>query len=974
MPTLDAIVAACPPDASRARLDESAPLPCALVATGTAWVTVHSRRDPLAEARRWAAGIPDDLPVVVVIGLGLGYLLDALDERGWPGRVVAVEPEPALVPLFWNRRDWSPWSSRLTLAVVSDGRPPASLWRALDGLASPPDPLVNPVLARVVPGRVAAARAHVDRAWFEHVANDSARRDNAGRYLLNTLRNARAIVGGGDVRALGGLGRGVPAIVVGAGPSLDRNLDDIARYRDRALVIAVDTAVRPLAAAGAAPDIAVALDPTEANARHLVELPACPATCLVAEGSLDPEGLVAFRGRTAFFSVADHHPWPWLRGQGVDRGPLRAWGSVLTAAFDLALAMGCDPIVFAGADLAFTDGRPYARGTTFEEDWQRDAAWGQPLAATWSAAVASWAEVVEAGVDGAPVRTAPHLRSFRDWLATEAERATDRLIANASGAGILVGPAIRQTTLPALLDQAARLDAALGNALRAACRPAGPQSGTFELPPPGDDTVRAWSAATGASTGAIIEATRPAAPSSLPAARPEPPADAMGLSARDADYLAAVAPPERRRVLTLADASQDLLAELRALARDIPAGTSIVVIDTVPGSCGSQVRRAVDQLLCEDNDIWLEDRRFVDRTSRLVVLRGDARARSRPAPDADRAKWAPDHRDVAEALAPVIAAELAPASVVDVGCGAGYWVDALARLGVGTVAGVTPRIDGGTGFPGVVRAPLQALPDLGRAYDVCLCLEVAQELAPDLQDGLIAGCTRLADTVVFSSRMPGFPGHGPHDRPMPYWAAKFWTHGYVADDSLRQAFEHRWGPPRSVFEGALVFRRRFSPEQAQDPALRALALEGAARAYDGWVQGIWWAIRCLDRVAPVAGATTWTVPAARLASGNSRVRVFHFRSDAARWYLCDAMAPVHVLEDGRPLRQRDSAADLDGTPDGGWVRSRDAISVKASDGSDPRTNGRRYELVVPPHVAAAEAARPGAEGAPGMPATPGSPR
>src|SRR5262249_39241897 len=152
-------------------------------------------------------------------------------------------------------------------------------------------------------------------------------------YLSNTLLNLPAVARGHDVRALTGAYTKVPAIVAGAGPSLDRLLPDIGWARNRALLIACDTAPRPLLGAGLAPQLVVAVDPGAANARHFLELPDCSHSWLVTEGAVAPAATELFGDRTFWFRVADHHPWPWLNGLGIDIGVLPVWGSVLTAAF-----------------------------------------------------------------------------------------------------------------------------------------------------------------------------------------------------------------------------------------------------------------------------------------------------------------------------------------------------------------------------------------------------------------------------------------------------------------------------------------------------------------------------------------------------------------------------------------------------------------------------------------------------------------
>lgn len=421
------------------------------VSTERGSIALHSR-DPHAEAERAVAGVLEGHPdraVLVVIGLGLGYVLDALERRAWAGTVLALEIEPDALSPFLSRRDWSDWfrGDRLRVLVAPDFTGAADCWRLFGDGTSEPGVLVNPVLARLHPSRVEQARAVVSRIQFDARGNAEARRRFGGRYLLNTLANLSELSTGGDVATLTGAAIGVPAVVVGAGPSLDQNLGDLRVVQEHALVIAVDTAARPLLMAGVTPHIVVAVDPSESNARHLSDLPPCSDTYLVAEASLDREALLPFRGRTFFFSVSAHEPWPWLASHGCAPGRLRAWGSVLTSAFDLAVAMGCTPVVFAGSDLAFTGDRPYCRGVAHEEDWRRLADWGVPIETQWQRQMESCPRLDEPGVSGEPSRTAAHLIAFRDWLVEQTGRDAGRRFVNATGAGILRGPRIAQQPL-----------------------------------------------------------------------------------------------------------------------------------------------------------------------------------------------------------------------------------------------------------------------------------------------------------------------------------------------------------------------------------------------------------------------------------------------------------------------------------------------------------------------------------------------
>jgi hypothetical protein len=440
------------------------------------WVRIHSGRDPATEADRFldAARLEGLPPAVFVIGSGLGYVLEAIERRSAGTQVIAIEPFPAIARAMLERRDWRDriQSGRLMLLVGPAYTGAADAWKLLDPRAAAPPILEHPVIAREFPTEVARAHRRADAIVLGARANDDARKKFAGRYLLNTLRNLPALLDEGDVASLRDMFPGIPAIVVAAGPSLDDNIEQLRTVDGRALIIAVDTTLRPLRAAGIQPHMVVAVDPSELNAKHLLGLADTGGSWLVSEGSVDRRVFSEFAGRAFSFKVSDHHPWPWLRAHGFDRGVLRAWGSVLTTAFDLACFVGCNPIVFVGADLAYTNGVHYCRGTIHEDAANHLA----PVAAR-ADAFAAWLQghhrttCTEADIRGDSVVSTPEFVQFRDWLVSRSAAAQPRRVLNATGAGILRGGAITQIDLatmpfPPLTDGAGEIQTRLGAAWR----------------------------------------------------------------------------------------------------------------------------------------------------------------------------------------------------------------------------------------------------------------------------------------------------------------------------------------------------------------------------------------------------------------------------------------------------------------------------------------------------------------------------
>lgn len=409
----------------------------------------------IAAAAQWLDTACGDRPIpslLIVVGIDEGHLLDVLDKRGSSAKVLAIEPDRAMAGAFHARGDWHAWrsSGRLTHLVHPDYAGADEAWRMFPNNANDCLLMVNPRLKEGSPEVAAAART-AQKILYGVRANAAARRQFAPRYLTNVIRNIPAIASGGDVRALANAFQGVPAVIAAAGPSLDNALPELQQMRGRGLMIAVDTALRPMLDAGLAPQIVSALDPSLLNARHFQMLAECPDTWLVAESALDRSAAAPFDGRTFWLRIAKHHPWPWLNSCGIDVGLIDVWGSVLTGAFQLALVAGCDPIVFVGADLAFTNGRPYARGTTYEFDWAWSASVGRTLDQAWQHHIDSTKPRPAVDLRGGQTISSGSLESFRDWIVSRAKKSGRRVI-NATGDGILFGDGIEQGSVAAGLS------------------------------------------------------------------------------------------------------------------------------------------------------------------------------------------------------------------------------------------------------------------------------------------------------------------------------------------------------------------------------------------------------------------------------------------------------------------------------------------------------------------------------------------
>jgi SAM-dependent methyltransferase len=177
----------------------------------------------------------------------------------------------------------------------------------------------------------------------------------------------------------------------------------------------------------------------------------------------------------------------------------------------------------------------------------------------------------------------------------------------------------------------------------------------------------------------------------------------------------------------------------------------------------------------------------------------------------------------ARVILPIVISLLKPASLVDVGCGAGHWLAAASELGIADIIGVEGNWIGAAelAFPRekIVIHDLGAPLDLGRKFDLAISLEVAEHLPESRAREFVHSLCRAADKVLFSAAIPGQGGRRHINEQWPkYWADLFGELGYGCHDLLRLQV---WNNPRVLWyyaQNCLLFARKGTGSGLGPPA------------------------------------------------------------------------------------------------------------------------------------------------------------
>lgn len=152
------------------------------------------------------------------------------------------------------------------------------------------------------------------------------------------------------------------AVLVSAGPSLDKNIEELKRVKNHLFLIAVDTAVKPLLKRGIVPDLFVTLD----GRKPLDLLEGAQYVPVVSNTVARYELLDRQKGKKIFFFDGYQLPQELYFQNGKVLPRVAIGGSVACSGFSLLYKMGFETVILVGQDLAYTDNKSHADGT-FQE-------------------------------------------------------------------------------------------------------------------------------------------------------------------------------------------------------------------------------------------------------------------------------------------------------------------------------------------------------------------------------------------------------------------------------------------------------------------------------------------------------------------------------------------------------------------------------------------------------------------------------
>lgn len=342
-----------------------------LVGGQTRKILLASKYDPVSEAQQLLRSVPAECYELFIRGMGLGYHVEKLHELFPNATCWVFEPDIRVIHAAFRCTDLSQaiLDHKIRLLTCLDKSRLFADW--------------TPHLAAISVGHhvVDHPPSLQLQTEFLHQAKELLEEFLAfGKTTLNTLlvnsrrtcenlaRNIPWYVANPGIDRLRNAMSGQPAIVVAAGPSLRKNKHLLSQAKGKAVLICVQTAFQQLLDTGVEPEFVTSLDYHDICAQFFQHVPRHVRTELVAEPKATPRIFDLNPGPLSL--LGNNFIEQLLCEMKLHRPGLASGATVAHLAYYLAEYLGCDPIIFVGQDLGFSDGLAYAPGTSYDDLWK----------------------------------------------------------------------------------------------------------------------------------------------------------------------------------------------------------------------------------------------------------------------------------------------------------------------------------------------------------------------------------------------------------------------------------------------------------------------------------------------------------------------------------------------------------------------------------------------------------------------------
>ncbi|MDD4803197.1 MAG: DUF115 domain-containing protein [Syntrophomonas sp.] len=320
---------------------------------------LHSSYNVDREMHELFRDTDDPEQILIIFGLGMGYCLEYIQKQHIRYRkVLILEPFNNIFREMLKIRDFGPLLRKRDVSII---------------IFNDAQKVMPQIMGQVMTSKKVKFLYHLSyRSIFEEIYQEISRlfMNEKRAFITNTATIDRFLnewtenqlislaKKQASAACLQGKFESIPAVIISAGPSLEKRIDEIKEIQDRALIIAPGTGARICNQKGIKAHIATATDSQKHEASLFKD---SSIKVLVGSYRLHPEVDRVFPHN--FLRINLHND---LIAQYFHRyfnlpfDIMNDQASVSSVAIELAAKLGCDPIILVGQDLCFYENKLHA--------------------------------------------------------------------------------------------------------------------------------------------------------------------------------------------------------------------------------------------------------------------------------------------------------------------------------------------------------------------------------------------------------------------------------------------------------------------------------------------------------------------------------------------------------------------------------------------------------------------------------------
>ncbi|WP_042170056.1 6-hydroxymethylpterin diphosphokinase MptE-like protein [Paenibacillus gorillae] len=330
---------------------------------------MYSQYNPNYEAFRWAQSIVDtteETEQMLIYGLGFGYHLIHFAQTHPNMDVYLYEPDEQVLLAAMYVIDLKTIFSLTRVKMFAVGEKEEEVDRLLYLLSDYCDdsvPITSmPIYNRLYGDQKKWLFERIESTIISDMMNKQTIKGRGLQHAKNILYNVAANLSTPSLAVLHNQLFGKPAVIVGAGPSLESDIEYLRTIKEYAIIIAAGTSIQSLQHFGIVPHIVVSIDGMDINYEAFKKINREDIMLIyipqVEHRIVDAQ---YFNTMHAFFGNDEISNY--VMGISGADPVFQGTYSVTGTAIQIAAYMGCKEIILTGQDLSYPTDSMYAAGT-----------------------------------------------------------------------------------------------------------------------------------------------------------------------------------------------------------------------------------------------------------------------------------------------------------------------------------------------------------------------------------------------------------------------------------------------------------------------------------------------------------------------------------------------------------------------------------------------------------------------------------